>query len=187
MGLDDARKSAYQRRPLKRGSSGPRSGLESGLARRVEDLTAAFVDAIFVAIRSFPLEEIHPELRRRSALAPPESARTSLPPPSRRMTERASLPPPSRRTSDGAPRSRRFAERPGDEDAPASENVITNPEALLRAAFGDPVAEGAPSVPAILTSPSSQPPPSMRGSALRPGDAAPATSSASRVIRRRRS
>lgn len=103
------------------------------LSERLDLLTRNFVDALLAAVRATPLAELRPDLERAGRLATP---------PARKERGAASARPNARANRGGAkprPNARRSTDRHGrvGDDEPKGEEVITNPEALLRAAFGD--------------------------------------------------
>lgn len=105
------------------------------LSERLDILTRNFVDALLAAVRATPLAELRPDLARgaRSATAPARKERGAKSPrPSARANRGGERP----RAKDRRSVERKTRARVIDEE-PKGEEVITNPEALLRAAFGD--------------------------------------------------
>lgn len=104
------------------------------LAERLELLTRDFVDSLFAAFRASALVELRPELAR---IPGPKAE------PRKRVARAGAKAESKQRPAKGA---RRTTKRPpgasaksakATEDEPKGDDLITNPEALLRAAFGD--------------------------------------------------
>lgn len=155
------------------------------LSERLDLLTRNFVDALLAAVRATPLAELRPDLERQGRLAtsPARSERGAKSP---RPTARA-----NRAGTKTQGNARRSTDRRGRviDDEPKGEEVITNPEALLRAAFGDDERGGReprrePRASALLSSSTTRESTAPAGA----GTPAPASieSRIGRVIRRKR-